>query len=80
MVAGHLRVTNVIPSHREYMISSTPSGPIVAEAAAQVLLEKNMIKLLCGHLRSGSHLKKVNEVNFAAQLLPTLAHDATLGK
>lgn len=39
MVAGHLRVANVIPSHREYMFSSTPSEPIVAEAAAQVLRE-----------------------------------------
>jgi hypothetical protein len=28
MVAGQLRVANVIPSHREYMFSSTPSEPI----------------------------------------------------
>ena len=50
MVVGHLRVANVIPSHREYMISSTPSEPIVAE---QVLLEKNVIKLLFDHVRGG---------------------------
>ena len=44
--AGHLRVANVIPSHREYMYSSTPSEPIVVEAAAQVLREESMIHLL----------------------------------
>ena len=46
MVAGHLRVANVIPSHREYMYSSTPSEPIVVEAAAQVLREESMTHLL----------------------------------
>jgi hypothetical protein len=53
MVAGHLRVANVIPSHREYIISSTPSEPIVAEAAAQVLQKQNMIDLLFYNLRDG---------------------------
>src|ERR1700723_3367182 len=53
MVAGYLRVANVIPSHREYVISSTPSEPIVAEAAAQVLREQNMINLLFSNVRDG---------------------------
>jgi hypothetical protein len=53
MVAGHLRVANVIPSHREYMISSTPLEPIVAEAAAQVFREKNMLSYLCAEVSSG---------------------------
>ena len=48
-VAGHLRVANVIPSHRKNKVSSTPSEPIVAEAAAQVFLEENMINFLCGN-------------------------------
>ena len=59
MVAGHLRVANVVPSHREYMISSTPSEPIVAEAAAQVLRGQSMINILCDNVRNGL----INEVN-----------------
>ncbi|KIM71731.1 hypothetical protein PILCRDRAFT_93735 [Piloderma croceum F 1598] len=46
MVAGHLQVANVIPVHCEYMISSTPSEHIIAEAAAQVLCGQNMVNLL----------------------------------
>jgi hypothetical protein len=78
MVAGHLRVANVIPSHREYMYSSTPSEPIVAEAAAQVLLEQSMINLLRDHdVRSGL-IEKGQRGELAARLLLTLAHDAAL--
>ena len=46
----------------DYLITSTPSEPIVAEAAAQVLLKENMISTLCGHVTSGL-IEKVNEVN-----------------
>lgn len=53
MVAGYLRVANVIPTHREYIILSTPSEPIVAEAVAQVLQKQNMIKLLFNNVRNG---------------------------
>ena len=59
MVVSHLRVANVIPSNREYMISSTPSEPIVAEAAAQVLRGQSMINILCDNVRNGL----INEVN-----------------
>ena len=79
MVAGHLRVANVIPSHREYMISSTPSEPIVAEAAAQVLLEQNMISILYRNVRDGL-IEKGQRGELAARLLLTLAHDAALEK
>lgn len=79
MVAGHLRVANVIPSHREYMFSSTPSEPIVAEAAAQVLREQSMIKLLCDHVKDGL-IEKGQRGELAARLLLTLAHDAALEK
>ena len=79
MVAGHLRVANVIPSHRKYMFSSTPSEPIVAEAAAQVLRQQNMITLLYGHV-SGGLIEKGQRGELAARLLLTLAHDAALRK
>ena len=77
MVAGHLRVANVIPSHREYLISSTPSEPIVAEAAAQVHLKESMIKTLCDHV-TGGLIEKGQRGELAARLLLTLAHDAAL--
>jgi hypothetical protein len=53
MVAGHLRVANVIPTHCKYVISSMPSEPIVAEAAAQVLRCQNMVDLLTQNVRDG---------------------------
>ena len=77
MVADHLRVANVIPSHREHIISSTPSEPIVAEAAAQVLREQNMIDLLCGYVKNGL-IDRGQRGELAARLLLTLAHDAAL--
>jgi hypothetical protein len=79
MVAGHLRVANVIPNHREYMHSSTPSEPIVAEAAAQVLLasKESMIDLLCNNV-TGGLIEKGQRGELAARLLLTLAHDAAL--
>ncbi|KAM6494880.1 hypothetical protein JOM56_009503 [Amanita muscaria] len=77
MVAGHLRVANVIPSHREYIISSTPSEPIVAEAAAQVLRGQNMINLLAENVREGL-IEKGQRGELVARLLLTLAHDAAV--
>jgi len=77
MVAGHLRVANVIPAHREYVISSTPSEPIVAEAAAQVLRGQNMVNLLALHVREGL-IEKGQRGELVARLLLTLAHDQAL--
>jgi hypothetical protein len=79
MVAGHLRVANVIPSHREYIISSTPSEPIVAEAAAQVLQDQNLIRLLFNNVRHGL-IEKGQRGELVARLLLTLAHDAAVRK
>jgi hypothetical protein len=45
IVAGHLRVANVIPAHCGYLVSSTPSELIVAEAAAQLLRRQNMLRM-----------------------------------
>jgi hypothetical protein len=53
MVAGHLRIANVIPAHHEYVISSTPLEPIVAEAASQVLCGQNIVYLLAQNVREG---------------------------
>ncbi|KAM6494977.1 hypothetical protein JOM56_009600 [Amanita muscaria] len=77
MVAGYLRVANVIPSHREYIISSTPSEPIVAEAAAQVLRGQKMINLLFKNVRDGL-IEKGQRGELVARLLLTLAHDAAI--
>ena len=79
MVADHLRVVDVIPGNRKFLFSSTPSEPIVAEAAAQVLRGQNMIKLLCEHVRSGL-IEKGERGELAGRLLLTLAHDAALEK
>src|ERR1700733_618720 len=77
MVAGYLRVANVIPSHREYIVSSTPSEPVVAEAAAQVLQKQNMIELLFNNVRNGL-IQKGQRGELVARLLLTLAHDAAI--
>jgi hypothetical protein len=77
MVAGHLRVANVIPAHREYVISSTPSEPVVAEAAAQVLCSQNMVDLLAQNVREGL-IEKGQRGELVARLLLTLAHDLAL--
>jgi hypothetical protein len=77
MVAGHLRIANVIPAHREYVISSTPSEPIVAEAAAQVLRRQNMVDLLAQNVREGL-IEKGQRGELVARLLFTLARDQAL--
>jgi hypothetical protein len=77
MVAGHLRVANVIPAHREFVISSTPSEPIVAEAAAQVLHRQNMVELLAENVREGL-IEKGQRGELVARLLLTLARDQAL--
>ena len=77
MVAGHPRVANVIPDHREYVISSTPSEPIVAEAAAQVLRGQDMVHLLAQNVTEGL-IEKGQRGELVARLLLTLAHDRAL--
>jgi hypothetical protein len=77
MIAGHLRVANVIPAHREYVISWTPWEPIIAEAAAQVLRRQNMVTLLAQNVREGL-IDKGQRGELVARLLLTLAHDLAL--
>ena len=60
--------------HREYVISSTPSEPIVAEAAAQVLCGQNMVDILARNVRDGL-VEKGQRGELVARLLLTLAHD-----
>jgi hypothetical protein len=79
IVAGHLRVANIIPSHREYIISSTPSEPIIAGAAAQILQDQNLIQLLFDNVRHGL-IEKGQRGELVARLLLTLAHDAAVQK
>ena len=79
MVAGHLRVANVIPDHHKYVISSTLSEPIIAEAAAQVLHGQNMILLLAQNM-SKRLIEKGQRGELVARLLLTLAHDRALEK
>jgi hypothetical protein len=77
MIAGHLRVANIIPQHREYVFSSTPSEPIVAEAACQVLRRKDMVHLLSQNVNEGL-IEKGQRGELVARLLLTLAHDQAL--
>ena len=59
------------------MISSTPSEPIVAEAAAQVLRHQNMVDLLSQNVREGL-IEKGQRGELVARLLFKLAHDRAL--
>ncbi|KAF8523912.1 hypothetical protein BU17DRAFT_63556 [Hysterangium stoloniferum] len=41
LVAGHIHVAYSVPAHREYLRAGAPSEPILAEAAARIMLSDN---------------------------------------
>lgn len=55
LVSAHLRVVYSIPKHREFMKTGYPSEPLLAEAAAQVMVEqpKETHEAFLGCLESG---------------------------
>ncbi|KAF8156101.1 hypothetical protein B0H34DRAFT_716186 [Crassisporium funariophilum] len=77
-VASHMRTVHCIPTHREYMHTSTPSEPILAEAAARLLAlsECPQVKFLAEDLNP--LVGKGERGELAARLLCNLAHDAAL--
>ncbi|KAF8159993.1 hypothetical protein B0H34DRAFT_705708 [Crassisporium funariophilum] len=77
-VASHMRTVHCIPTHREYMHTSTPSEPILAEAAARLLAlsECPQVKILAEDLNP--LVGKGERGELAARLLCNLAHDAAL--
>jgi hypothetical protein len=70
MVAGHLRVANVIPAHHEYVISSLPKQLLRCYG-------QNMVDLLAQNVREGL-IEKDRQGELVARLLLTLAHDQAL--
>lgn len=56
LVAGFMRVVYSIPHHREYMRTGSPSEPVLAEAAAQIMEEAKeaaVLDLLLEYLDNG---------------------------
>lgn len=74
LVAGHVRVAYSVLQHREYMRAGAPSEPILAEAAAQVMSERNPLRYLSGFLDKGL-VNKGERGELVARLLLILAHD-----
>ena len=70
MVAGHLRVANVIPAHHEYVISLLPKQLLRCYG-------QNMVDLLAQNVREGL-IEKDRQGELVARLLLTLAHDQAL--
>jgi hypothetical protein len=75
LVAGHMRVAYSVPAHCEYMRAGSPSEPILAEAAAQVMKGGTWFNTLSRFLGKGL-IKKGERGELVARLLLTLAHDA----
>ena len=87
MVAGRMRIAHSVPKHREYMRSSYPSEPILAEAAARIWAkyqqkdkqhpEAVIPEMLQEHLTAGV-IGKGERGELVARLLLTLAYDAAV--
>ena len=84
LVRSYMRIVFAVPEHREYMRTGTPSEPILAEAAAQLLnwesdpsLEKLAPTVLNTAFRKG-FLAQGERGEMVARLLWTLAHDRVL--
>ncbi|QRV99088.1 hypothetical protein RhiJN_27107 [Ceratobasidium sp. AG-Ba] len=79
LINGNQRIAYSVPSHREYVRSGTPSEPILAEAAAQLMarhlrkdrrVPRELIKWLEPEL-----IAKGERVELVARYLLTRAHD-----
>ncbi|KAF7981349.1 hypothetical protein HWV62_33801 [Athelia sp. TMB] len=74
-VSSHMRVVHSVPEHREFMRTGTPSEPILAEAAGQLLQKENQVQCLVAALNP--LVGQRDRGQLAARLLFNLAHDAT---
>jgi len=94
LVASRMRTAHSVPAHREYMRSSYPSEPVLAEAAARIWEKYRkqetatrvgeasdlvIPKILQGHLMS-SLIGKGERGELVARLILTLAYDAAVRK
>ncbi|KIJ14749.1 hypothetical protein PAXINDRAFT_12577 [Paxillus involutus ATCC 200175] len=83
LVESHMRIVFAVPEHHEFMRTGTPSEPILAEAAAQLLnqsrssLENLAPKVLCQAFEHG-FLARGERGEMVGCLLWTLAHDKVL--
>ncbi len=77
-VARHMRIAYSVPSHREYMRSGSPSEPILAEAAAQLMKHiEDVPKRLAKFVNRGL-IEKGQAGELVARLLLTLAYDSAI--
>ncbi|KIY47465.1 hypothetical protein FISHEDRAFT_74576 [Fistulina hepatica ATCC 64428] len=55
LVRNHMRIAFSIPEHREYMMTGAPSEPVLAEAAAIEMYERNvsLIQIISKHTSRG---------------------------
>lgn len=74
LVQAHMRVAYSVPRPREYIRSGAPSEPIIAEAAARIMRNQNVMRKTEGWVRSGL-ISKGERGELVARLLFTLAHD-----
>ena len=80
LVESYMRIVFAVPEHREYMRTGTPSEPILAEAAAQLLnsdstsLNERAPKVLAVAFQQG-FLARGERGEMVGRLLWTLAHD-----
>lgn len=80
LVAGHMRCCFLIPKHRRYLRSGTPSEPVLAEAAARIMNDTSYgspVENLKRFLQNGL-ISKGERGEVVARLLLTLAHDQAL--
>jgi len=83
LVAGRMRITHSVPKHCEYMRSSYPSEPILAEAAASIWAErqesgKAIPKTLNKLIKTTNIIGKGERGELVARLILTLAYDAAV--
>ncbi|KAF9465579.1 hypothetical protein BDZ94DRAFT_1346066 [Collybia nuda] len=77
LVAGHIRVIYSVPQHSLYLRSGTPSEPLLAEAAAQIMVGRDPLSLLQNYLSHGL-ISKGERGELIGRLLLTLARDKAL--
>jgi len=79
LVESYMRVAFAVPEHREFLRSGTPSEPLLAEAAAQLLSVNNWIQDgapdLLFNLMEGGFLARGERGEMIGRLLWTIAHD-----
>lgn len=77
LVESHMHVAFVVPEHRQYMYSGTPSEPVLTEAAGRLMQESDATsapKVLCRAFDQG-FLAPGERGELVARLLMIMAYD-----